>query len=117
MANSRKPRSNNPAEPRARPKFSARSSPRGQERSMKILRSIRFSPLAAAFSCALAAALPLGMVASPAYSQNAAGGDLDRAVAALRGISTMRADFTQTDRQGQTAGGVMTLKRPGKIRF
>ncbi|MEO0871096.1 MAG: outer membrane lipoprotein carrier protein LolA [Pseudomonadota bacterium] len=44
-------------------------------------------------------------------------GDLDRAVAALRGISTMRADFTQTDRQGQMARGVLTLKRPGKIRF
>lgn len=29
----------------------------------------------------------------------------------------MRADFTQTDRKGQTVGGVMTLKRPGKIRF
>ncbi|MEO1730672.1 MAG: outer membrane lipoprotein carrier protein LolA [Pseudomonadota bacterium] len=44
-------------------------------------------------------------------------GDLDRAVSALRGISTMRADFTQTDRQGQMARGVLTLKRPGKIRF
>lgn len=84
---------------------------------MKILRSIRISPAVAAFSCVLAAALPLGMMAAPAYSQTAASGDLDRAVAALRGISTMRADFTQTDRQGQVAGGVMTLKRPGKIRF
>lgn len=43
--------------------------------------------------------------------------DLDRVVAALRGISTMQADFTQTDRQGRTSNGVMTLKRPGKIRF
>lgn len=29
----------------------------------------------------------------------------------------MRADFTQTDRGGQTVRGKMTLKRPGKIRF
>jgi len=29
----------------------------------------------------------------------------------------MKADFTQTDRQGQTLRGTMTLKRPGKIRF
>lgn len=43
--------------------------------------------------------------------------ELDRVVSALRGISTMRADFTQTDRQGNTTRGVMTLKRPGKIRF
>lgn len=44
-------------------------------------------------------------------------GDLDRVVTALRAISTLRADFSQTDRQGNTATGVMTLKRPGKIRF
>ncbi len=44
-------------------------------------------------------------------------GDLDRAIAALRAIKTMRADFIQTDRQGQSASGVLSLKRPGKIRF
>ena len=44
-------------------------------------------------------------------------GTLDDAVAALRGIETMRANFTQTDRNGQTVKGTMTLKRPGKIRF
>ena len=43
--------------------------------------------------------------------------DLARAVAALRGISTMRADFIQTDRNGQRVSGVLTLKRPGRIRF
>ena len=29
----------------------------------------------------------------------------------------MKADFVQTDRSGQSVRGVMTLKRPGKIRF
>ena len=29
----------------------------------------------------------------------------------------MRADFTQTDRGGQTIGGTLTLKSPGRIRF
>ncbi len=29
----------------------------------------------------------------------------------------MRADFIQTDGQGQRVGGVVTLKRPGRIRF
>lgn len=52
----------------------------------------------------------------PAAAQTAAS-DLDRVVAALRGISTMKADFVQTDRNGQSLRGVMTLKRPGKIRF
>ncbi|MEQ1541142.1 MAG: outer membrane lipoprotein carrier protein LolA [Novosphingobium sp.] len=44
-------------------------------------------------------------------------GELAQAVAALRGISTMRADFVQTDRNGQRVKGVLTLKRPGRIRF
>ncbi|MXP31152.1 outer membrane lipoprotein carrier protein LolA [Erythrobacter jejuensis] len=70
----------------------------------------------AALAAALVVSAPVAWMAAPtpaaAYS-----GNLDAAVQALRGISTMRADFTQTDRKGQTVGGVMTLKRPGKIRF
>lgn len=54
-------------------------------------------------------------VAAQSASQSAS--DLDRVVTALRDIGTMKADFTQTDRQGNTMRGVMTLKRPGKIRF
>ncbi|EHJ60549.1 outer membrane lipoprotein-sorting protein [Novosphingobium pentaromativorans US6-1] len=42
---------------------------------------------------------------------------LSEAVAALRGISTLRADFVQTDRTGQSVTGTLTLKRPGRIRF
>ncbi len=53
---------------------------------------------------------------APASAQTKAG-DLDRAVTALRAITTMRADFTQTDRAGNTVAGVLTLKRGGKIRF
>ena len=62
-------------------------------------------------------ALPIASVlaqAPPAASSNAA---LDQAVAALRGISTMTADFTQADRNGQVVSGKLTLKRPGRIRF
>lgn len=66
---------------------------------------------------ALALAVPIGAVFAPAAPAFAQSGDLDRAVSALRGISTMKADFTQTDREGRTIDGVMTLKRPGKIRF
>lgn len=69
-----------------------------------------------------AAALALGVapgaspdLAPPAAAQSAS--DLDAVVGALRAISTMKADFTQTDRAGNTLRGVMTLKRPGKIRF
>ncbi|MHA7820818.1 MAG: LolA family protein [Erythrobacter sp.] len=74
-------------------------------------------PLALAAAGAVVVPLSVGVApASPATAQTRAG-DLDKAVAALRGISTMKADFTQTDRAGNTARGVMTLKQGGKIRF
>lgn len=68
-----------------------------------------------ALAMGLAPVVP-GPLTAPAHAQ-AAASDLDRVVAALRGISTMKADFVQTDRNGQSLRGVMTLKRPGKIRF
>ena len=74
-------------------------------------------PLRAAVAGVLAIGAPAALMtvsAAPAVAQT---GQLDQAVAALRGISTMTADFTQTDRKGQTLSGKLTLKRPGKIRF
>jgi outer membrane lipoprotein-sorting protein len=35
----------------------------------------------------------------------------------LQSVSSMTAGFAQTDRNGRTLTGTMTLKRPGKIRF
>jgi outer membrane lipoprotein-sorting protein len=35
----------------------------------------------------------------------------------LKGVATMVATFTQTDRAGKTLSGTLSLKRPGKIRF
>lgn len=58
--------------------------------------------------------LPLAVETASAQSSSAR---LDQAVAALRGISTMKADFVQTDRTGQRVSGVLTMKRPGRIRF
>jgi len=69
---------------------------------------------------ALALGLAPGDTAAPLTAPAAAqaqASDLDRVVTALRSISTMKADFVQTDRNGQSLRGVMTLKRPGKIRF
>jgi outer membrane lipoprotein-sorting protein len=60
----------------------------------------------------VAAALLLCASAAPALAN-----DLDQAVTALRAIHTLRADFVQTDRNGQRVTGVLTLKAPGKIRF
>jgi len=79
------------------------------------LRSLTLGLGAGAIALGLAPGLP-GDLNPPAAAQSAAS-DLDKVVDALRSISTMKADFTQTDRQGNTMQGVMTLKRPGKIRF
>ena len=74
-------------------------------------------PLRAALAGALAFAFPVAIVApQSAVAQNASS-DLDQVVGALRAIGTMTANFTQTDRRGRTVRGVLTLKRPGKIRF
>jgi outer membrane lipoprotein-sorting protein len=35
----------------------------------------------------------------------------------LQAVQTMTANFAQTDKRGQTLSGVMTLKRPGRVRF
>lgn len=74
---------------------------------------LRFLACAAA-SAALVVSAATPLAPASAQSQSA---DLASAVAALRGISTLRANFTQTDRNGQRLGGVLTLKRPGRIRF
>lgn len=84
---------------------------------MKTLFSLPKRALFAASAGVLALAAPIGALFAPAAPVAAQTGDLDRAVSALRAIGTMKAEFTQTDRQGQTIPGTMTLKRPGKIRF
>ncbi|WP_425470203.1 LolA family protein [Sphingobium fluviale] len=43
--------------------------------------------------------------------------DLARVADYIRQTRSLVADFAQTDRNGQTLTGVLTLKQPGKIRF
>ena len=43
--------------------------------------------------------------------------DLPLVSAHLKSVSTMTANFAQTDRAGKTLSGVLTLARPGRIRF
>lgn len=81
----------------------------------RIIRSLTKIP-GAAVSAALVVSTPMTGYVETAQAQ-APAATLAQAVAALRGISTMTADFTQTDRNGQRVSGVLTLKRPGKIRF
>ncbi|MCK9541050.1 MAG: outer membrane lipoprotein carrier protein LolA [Novosphingobium sp.] len=77
----------------------------------------RFRNITGAAALAAFCVTPFAALPSPAQAQDASTTTLDQAVAALRGISTLRADFLQTDRNGQRVSGVLTLKRPGKIRF
>ncbi|MDG2533609.1 outer membrane lipoprotein carrier protein LolA [Sphingomonas sp. HITSZ_GF] len=65
-----------------------------------------------AFSLALAAPALIS-AAEPAP----AAGELAQVQQHLTAVSSMTAGFAQTDRNGRTLTGTMTLKRPGKIRF
>jgi outer membrane lipoprotein-sorting protein len=63
--------------------------------------------------------LPLATVilaAAPAPA-SAQAGSLAAVSAHLKAVTTMTANFTQTDRAGKSVSGVLSLKRPGKIRF
>ena len=57
------------------------------------------------------------LAAPPAPAPAAAPAEVTQAIAALRAISTMRAEFVQTDANGGRVTGTIVLKRPGKIRF
>lgn len=87
----------------------------GMTRSIKHL--LKLSGAAAFAALVVSAPLAVAPVAQAQAIKPAVSSQLTEAVAALRGISTMRANFTQTDRNGQSMNGVITLQRPGKIRF
>lgn len=73
---------------------------------------LTFAALAAAAVTPLAVTAPV-----PASAQASNNGDLDRVSRHLRGISTLKAQFVQTDRNQQELSGSLILKQPGKIRF
>jgi outer membrane lipoprotein-sorting protein len=64
-------------------------------------------------------AAPLGAAAIvvPSAVAAQAGSPLTQVSTHLRSVDTMTANFTQTGRGGQALNGVLTLKRPGKVRF
>ena len=69
-----------------------------------------------ALALAAAAATPMMLAGAPAIAAPAAD-DLALVQQSLRATDSLTADFTQTDRKGQTVRGKLTIKRPGKIRF
>lgn len=66
-------------------------------------------------------AVPLGLAvalsAAAAAFAAPATGDLAMVQNHLRAVDSLTADFSQTDRNGKTLDGTLTLKKPGKIRF
>lgn len=64
-------------------------------------------------------AAPLALAAVPAQMAGAQqpSDGLQQVNAYIRAVKSMTADFAQTDRNGQTLSGKLTLKQPGKIRF
>lgn len=67
------------------------------------------------FLLALAAPLAITLAAPAALA--AAPDPLAQVSQHLRAVTTMTADFAQTDRAGKVLTGTLTLKRPGRIRF
>jgi outer membrane lipoprotein-sorting protein len=61
--------------------------------------------------------LALTLLAAPALVAAAPTGELGQVQQHLASVSSMTANFAQTDRNGRVLTGTMTLKRPGKIRF
>jgi outer membrane lipoprotein-sorting protein len=68
------------------------------------------SALFASFAIATLAVLPSALDAQAAN-------ELVTVSAHLKAVNTMTANFVQTDRAGKTLGGVLTIARPGRIRF
>jgi outer membrane lipoprotein-sorting protein len=73
---------------------------------MSRLKTLAFAAIPAAAVFALAPA-----------SQAQPASPLAQVEAHLQAVGTMTANFSQTDKRGQTLSGVMTLKRPGRVRF
>jgi outer membrane lipoprotein-sorting protein len=61
--------------------------------------------------------LPLAALAVATAPATAQGNDLATVQRFLTAAETMTANFSQTDRNGRMLSGVLTLKKPGKIRF
>lgn len=74
--------------------------------------------LGAAIAGAMTFAAPLALLApvTPVAAQSTSA-KMDQVVNALRSITTLKANFTQTDRAGKSVSGELTMKQPGKIRF
>ncbi|MCB5425537.1 outer membrane lipoprotein carrier protein LolA [Altererythrobacter sp. CC-YST694] len=84
---------------------------------MNMISAFSKSAIRPVIAGALALAVPALALAPAIPATAATDARLDQAVGALRAISTLKANFIQTDRNGQRVKGVLSLKQPGRIRF
>ena len=63
------------------------------------------------------ALVPVALVAVPAAAPAASAANLAKVQAHLNTVSSMTANFVQTDGKGRSLRGTLQLKRPGRIRF
>ncbi len=61
--------------------------------------------------------MPMATMTATPLAAQAPADAMARVVAHMQGVQTMTANFTQTDRRGQSLTGRLLLKRPGHIRF
>ena len=65
----------------------------------------------------LIAAAPAAIALLPANAVQAQPDDLNAIARAIRGITTLKANFQQADPNGQVQQGTLQLKQPGHVRF
>jgi outer membrane lipoprotein-sorting protein len=75
---------------------------------MSRLKTLAFAAIPAVAAFTLPPAASLAQTAASPLAQ---------VEAHLQAVATMTANFSQTDKRGQTLTGLMTLKRPGRVRF
>lgn len=80
------------------------------------MKPARIAPLLACLT-ALAPVASAPIMAQDATSQTPDRADLARVASYISAVKSLTAKFSQTDRNGQTLTGDLTLKQPGKIRF
>ncbi len=78
---------------------------------------LRLAPILALAAIAAPVAVPGAFPAAAQPAQRPDSADLAQVADYIRAVKSLTADFAQTDRNGQTLTGKLTLRQPGKIRF
>lgn len=81
------------------------------------LRSLSAGIFAASLSLGAAVLVPAAMVTMPSTAHATDADDLAAVQRHVRAITTLTADFSQTDRTGQVQDGKLLWKQPGNIKF